>query len=88
MATHLRHQPLLVEALRSFILNPGFCFQPPPPLPIGRNAPIILERPGPVSYAADAPISNNPNVRKMARFSNAQCGIMGDGNSRIGELPK
>ncbi|GIY20951.1 hypothetical protein CDAR_582451 [Caerostris darwini] len=35
------------------------------------NAPVILERPGPVSYAADAHISNYPNVRKMARFSNS-----------------
>ncbi|GIY78690.1 hypothetical protein CEXT_292681 [Caerostris extrusa] len=53
----------------------SFCFNPPlsPSLVrMARNAPIILERPGPVNYAADAHISNNPNVRKMARSSNAQ----------------
>ncbi|GIY08891.1 hypothetical protein CDAR_33331 [Caerostris darwini] len=44
---------------------------PPSPLRRTRNAPIILERPGPMSYAVDAHISNHLNVHKMARCSNA-----------------
>ncbi|GIY20947.1 hypothetical protein CDAR_582421 [Caerostris darwini] len=76
ITTLLRHPPLLVEALRPFLPDPWFLFPiplpPPPTLRMARNAPIILERPGPVSYAADAPISNKPNIHKMARFSNSQ----------------
>ncbi|GIY78696.1 hypothetical protein CEXT_292711 [Caerostris extrusa] len=76
MATHLRHPPSLVEALRSFMLDPWLLFQSPFPPSLVRMACEILllcwNDPDPVSYAADAHISNNPNVLKMARSSNAQ----------------
>ncbi|GIY20946.1 hypothetical protein CDAR_582411 [Caerostris darwini] len=69
-------QPSAIAGRGTSLIHTGsfaFVSNPPPPFPfrMATNAPIILERPCPVSYAADAHISNNPNVRKMARFSNS-----------------